>query len=486
MLYAYGFSKGDIGVVTPNMLDLLQDGGTLKNITRFGGSSEIYLIDQGKRMQFPSRAVYEAYGYTMGTEIDLDSSLLSSIGAGQPLSDVMQAKGQSAIYLIETSKKRHISSPSAYATMGSPVYSTRALTILSQEYVNNKTLGAPIVAAGSIIKNSLDNSIFFWDGSGLQGIDSRTASEARISIDYASSTINQLPASGRPSVNQRVKDTDNTLYVLNGRQKLTVAPADLANLGIDAASFITVPAGFVSKLAIPTAPLIPLFRINGTAPVYIIKNGQRYHLTSQTALTEQGFTSSQTLNFNSRTAAQFPDSGKKILAQGQLFRIGRTDPVYLVSTPTSSLHVPSYSLLQAYGYTMKDVISLSSSQVTNYTSAGTLGYFSKDQANQVWFIDRGGMKRSVSAAVSGSTTYNLNTNTLPVFSDTFLGYRTTQPAMTNLIKADGQNEVYKIENGTKRWLASREAMESRNLSYDNVQFVSASFKDSLPTGQPLK
>jgi hypothetical protein len=485
MLYAYGFSKSDIGTVTPNMLGLFEDGGTLKNITRFGGSSAIYLIDRGKRLQFPSRAMYETYGYEMGDEIDLDAGLLSEIAAGQLLTDTLRADSQTAIYLMENNNKRHISSHSAYTTMGDPVYSSRARTILSQDYVNTKPVGAPIVVAGSVVRDSTNGNVYFWDGSGLQGIDNRTVNELGVAIDYTSSTVEQLPASGRPTVNQLIKDTDNTLYVLNGRQKLAVSPSDLTNLGISATSFVTVPAGFVSALSVPNTPFVALFRVNGTDPIYTIKDGERFHLTSQTALTEQGFTVSQTLNFNSRTAALFPDSGKKILAQGQLFRIGQADAVYIVATSSSSLHVPSLSLIKAYGYSMDDVQSLSSSQVSNYADSGTLGYFSKDQASQVWFIDSGGKKRSVSGDISGSSVYNINIATLPVLSDTLLGYMATQPAMTNLIKAEGQNEVYKIENGTKRWITTREAMESRGLLYDDVRIVSASFKDSLPTGQPL-
>jgi hypothetical protein len=487
MLSAYGFSKSDIGVVTPNMLSLYTDGGTLKNITRIDGGSEIYLVDHGKFLQFPSSELYNTYGYTItGNEQDLDPLILDNVSKGPTLTDVVRAGGQSELYLMSNGKKSHISSPTAYTTMGSPIYSSRTTTALSQTYIDSISFGAPIITPGSFVKNTSDNKVFFWNGTDLQLIDNRTLTDAAIAIDYAAPTIEQLTASTRSTINQLVKDVDGKLYIINGHQKLEIQPSELTNLGFIDSDFAVLPAGFLDKLAVATVQFSDAFRINSDSKVYVVKSGQRYYVTSADALGEQGFTFSQVANLNARSASLFSDSGKNILPQGQLFRIGATDSVYIVSSSNTCLHVPSLRFINSYGLSLKNTQNYTAQQVSDYANSGNLRYFAKDISGNVWQIDNGGQKRPVSTDVSGSLVFNLNVSGLPILSDILLSKFTTQPALTNLIKVSSQDQVYKVENGARRWVISRTVFNSMGLLSSDIRIVSDNFKNSLPTGLPIK
>jgi len=489
ILSAYGFSRKDIGVVTSNLMKLYQSGGTLSNRTRVDGGSEIYLVDHGQLLQFPTSDLYNTYGYTItGNEQDLDPIILDSVSKGPALTEIIKASSQPGIYLMNGGKKSHISNQAAYTTMGSPIYSTRAVTTLSQSYVDDITLGAPIVIANSFVKDSSDSKVYFWDGVGLQLINGQVASNLVLAMDYVSPAIDQLPLSTRPTINQLVKDVDGKLYILDSKQKLEVQPSVITDLGFSDSDFATLPDGFINKLALPTTQFTGAFRINNGSEVYVVKSGKRYHVASATALAEQDFTFSQVANLDTRSASLFPDSGSKILAQGQLFRIGTTSTIYMVNSANTSLAIPSSQLIHAYGMTIASVQSYTSQQVAGYPDPviDHLQYFAKDTLGNVWQVDNNGQKRPVTADISGPTVFKLDLSTLPTLSDPIFARLTTLSALTNLVRIAGQTQVYKIENGAKRWVTSRSVFDSMKLLSSDVRTVSSSFANSLPTGSPIK
>ncbi|MFZ2125760.1 MAG: hypothetical protein WA087_04235 [Candidatus Saccharimonadales bacterium] len=487
MLTTYGFKRSDIGVVTPNMLDLYQDGGTLKNITRVGGGDEIYLIDNGKLLLFASSELYNTYGYIIdGKEQDLDPLILDHLSIGPTLTDIIRSTSKPEVYIELNGKKSHIGSSVAYSTMGDPIYSSRIATNLSQSYIDSIPTGPPVIVHNSFVKNPSNNKAYFWDGATIQLIDNQTVLELSLGISYTSPTVGLLPLSTNPTISKLIKDTDGKLYIINNKQKLEIQPTSITNLGLNDSDFTVVSTGLTEKLALPTIQFFDSFRINNSPEVYIIKSRERYHITTSLALAEQGLRFSQVINLSTQTSALFPDSGKKILPLGQLFRIGTTAAVYIVNSDNSSLYVTSSQLIHSYGLSVKNIISYTTKQVSGYPNSGNLQYFAKDSSNNVWLIDNFGQKRQVPIDISGPLVLNLNIATLPTISDTIINRLTAQPTLTTLMQVNGQDQVYKIEKGFKCWITSRQIFKSLGLSLNDIRNVSNNFNESIPTGEPLR
>ena len=64
----------------------------------------------------------------------------------------------------------------------------------------------------------------------------------------------------------------------------------------------------------------------------------------------------------------------------------------------------------------------------------------------------------------------------------FLGGQTGSAYEGQLLRGDGTNPVYKIENGRKRWIVSQQVFERLGYSFSNVRVVPPQLIDSIPFG----
>lgn len=482
ILKAYGYptNVSRIDTAKSSYISGRTFSGNLPLVARFQGDA-IYLMDRGEAHHFTSRDMLEKFGYTIGEEATLPALTKLYYQTTGDMQTIVKSADGPEVYSIENLKKRHIIDKEAYDS-GSPAYSSLPKVLLSNRYISTIPYGAPIMTQDKLLQRSDKNTWTFWDGSGRQEITNQTVTELGLTPDYTSLSvaIDQLPASGTP-VNKLVKSAGGELYLLDTKQKFLVSSSDLGQLNLTSSSFPLTSNGFLTRAG-PTKPFARVFRINSSKEVYIVVGGKRYHINDAAALAEQGFTFSQVINLNTRSAALFPDSGRKILSAGTLYRIGQTDKVYFVNSATTSLYVPSSTLLHEYGYHAADVQSFTSAQIAGYPESGKLGYFVKDNSSVMWLIQSGGIKRQVSSTTAGSTKYSLNAPALPVLSDQALGRFAAASNLTDVIQAPGDKKIYKVENGKKRWITTRTKFEALGYSSADVTSVSSAFLSSIPSG----
>ncbi|NMP22537.1 glycosyl hydrolase family 18 protein [Sulfobacillus harzensis] len=116
-----------------------------------------------------------------------------------------------------------------------------------------------------------------------------------------------------------------------------------------------------------------LFRIGNTNPVYVINNGQIQHIASVSVFDAMGYSWSEVKSLS--TMPSLPQgpaltSPTAVMANGTLWRVGNTNPVY-VYEDGELRHIPSLSMFNDLGFQMSQVRSVSS--IANIPTGPDLG-----------------------------------------------------------------------------------------------------------------
>jgi len=479
-IYGFGDTIHSVKTVSTSYVSGRSFSGNLPLIARFQGD-EVYMISGGRAHHFTSRALLQTFGYDIGQEALLPAGIKEWYPDAEAMQTTVRSANGPAVWSVEGGKKRHIINGEAYLS-GSPAYASRPEVTLWEAVMAPIENGPPILTANKLLKRTDQNTYIFWDGTKRQEISARVAAELHLPLIYATraSILNQLPAGGT-DIDKYVKNGGGELYVLDSGQKFLVSPSDLTQMGLTSSSFSLAPDGFFDF--VPTTKAFKrLFRIGSDSGVFLIKSGQRYHLMSPAAVSESGFALSDAISLNDTSANLFPNSGKKIMAKGTLFRIGSRDEVFVVNTGSSSLHIVSAPTLKDYGLKIASTFSLNPTQASDYPMSGKLRHIVKDGSNNVWQVQNGAEKRPVPTPMQDPGGYNVIVPELAVLDTSLFGGYATQSDLTNLIRAAGDARVYKVENGKKHWVTSRAVFDTNGFSLSNVTNVSTGFLNSLASG----
>ncbi|MEX0668707.1 MAG: hypothetical protein WD061_03160 [Candidatus Saccharimonadales bacterium] len=481
-VYGYGKTIDKVMKMDEGYIDDLSPAGTLPRIARFE-DKHIYLIDDGGRHRFTSADIFQDdFGYSFGDEAKLAQNLQYYFPSSPSVKTVIRERSGSAIYFIENGQKRHIIDGEAFNS-GSPAYSSRSRMDLSKNYPSTLSNGPTVVAADKLIRRS-NGTFAYWDGAKLQNINKDVIAAMNVSPDYriSSSRVSGLPMASPSSINNLAKSTTGELFIMDNGKKLLIDSSDLGDLGLSEDDFKAVTSNRFLNL-VRTKKLSTAIRINGGSAIFKLENGKRHHFNDWEAVTENGFSSGNITNVNSRTAKLFPSSGAAVLSTGTLFRIGNDARVYLVNNLGESLDIPSRAIFEQYGLSMNRVISLTPSRAANYQSNGVLGHFVKNSSGQAWMVHAGKHKSSLTDDVAGPSKYNLDKSNLPVLKDDLINaYIVRTDLKPNIIRAKGDTKVYLVEEGKKRWVVSRSTFEGMGHSFSQVTEASIHFVNSLPTG----
>ncbi len=481
--YGYGNTVSGIKKVNSDYLAGKTFSGVLPLVARFE-AAEVYMISKARAHHFTSQAMMNTYGYVLGDEAELQASAKPYYLNAEIMQPTAKNADGAEVYSVESGKKRHIIDSEAYQS-GSPSYESRPKVELADYVLDTIADGAPILTANRLLMRTSSNSFAYWDGTKRQEVSKRLVNELVINPDYRGrgSAINQLPAGGT-LLDKYAKNAAGDLYLLDTRQKYLVNPVHLTEMGLTTSSFALTDDGFLDR-ATTTKTFRRVFRINNGAAVYLIDDGVRRHINDAAALSESGYSMSQVINLNSSSADLFPDTGKKVLSIGTLFRVGSGDKIYFVNSANTSLHIPSKAIMQDFGLGFDDVQSFPIATASAYPETGKLGHFVKNASGDVFHIQLRIDRRPVSAQMQAAGAYNLNISSLPTLTSATLNRYVPSPGLTNLLKAQGDSKVYKIENGTKRWVTSGAAFNSHGFSWDNVTVVSPAFVKTIPNGSNI-
>lgn len=487
MMKAYGYKKtfNSITQVNVSYLSGQTNAGRLPQVAKFE-SDPIYLMDTGGAHHFATMDMYNAFGYTLGDEAQLPSWLYDKYSHPSDMQQVVTQVTSPKIYYVQSGQKSHIINPTAFDTMGSPVYSSQPSVRLTDGYVAGLPDGPPIMPTGTFVKYSDTGAYGYWNGTTLQKITSTAGAESCIPVGYTASSgdLNQLSLSAS-TMDSLAKSSGSTLYVISGCHKLTPSNTQLTNLGLTSTNFVTVDDNLLRDITNGTMQDPQLVHIGTSPSVYHVKSNELFLIPSKSDLYGLGYSFGDVLNVGTATGTLFTNNDKDELAVGLPIRVDGGPQVYIVDGTASRDSVPSRQVLSAFGHDINDVIDVSSAGITAYT-AGTndLGIYMKDGSGNVWLIDSG-VRHQVSTTMQGASYYDVDPSGLKVITDALLGVIPQQADLTNLIEDVSTGQVYQVSNDHRNWFVNRAAFNHHGGSWSQVVKVSHDFTMSLPNGTNL-
>ena len=479
--YGYGGFTTKIDVVSSSFVSGKTFKGNLPHIARFE-ADEVYIMNEGKRHHIPSREMFDEYGYTLGQEAFLPSSIQYYFPEAETVSNVLKRSDGSGTYYVEGGKKRHITGPSAYTTLGSPVYSSQPLVTLDSYFVDTLPDGGPIMVSGYYTRSTDSNKFWVWDGSEMHPVSAATVNTWRIPLSYQApeSVLMQLPVS-TTSYGIYGKDSNGEYYILDTGNKLKITATEISGHGLSTTDFQLLPAGLLGTFNDKNFVDLQLVRKFGSDPVYKIVNDKLYFIYSRDELGYFNLDLRDTIPLSQNTLDLFTNQGNILLMGGRVIRSGNQDAVTMIDQDSTMRHVPSRAIFEQYGYTMGEVISLGTAAYQQFTESGQLQRYAKYNDGSRWLIDN---TRRMKIPESLLPVYNLTDGQFVELSQPALSRLKTNPNLTDIIISPS-GAVYKVESGKKRWFATRDSFE-RHHSWDEVRQVSNNYLATLPDGAVIR
>lgn len=479
--YGFGFKVRSFVNINTTALSSYTNAGDLTSLVRFGGSQDVYLIDNGNRY-YVNFATYNALGSPVVRT--LPGNYFDMLYPAQNLSSVIRIYGDTTLYSLQQGKRRHIGGPSVYTNDG---YSSIPITSLGSYTVNSIEKGAPILMAGTVTLASDTNvySAVNSDRTTRQPITTELGKSIKISPYVDTSTfINLIPESGSP-INHLVRDSSNNLYLVDGTSKYSLSASQLTSLGRTADDFVLADASFLSRLTtrVPRSEIV-LLRINSGPTVYEVRSGEIYKINSLTDFNTLNHNFNNVIDVSQSTVDSImTNNNRSVIVVGTLFRIGSDPRVYLRSTGTNYHLIPTADIFNDYGFSFSSVQTVSANSTSVLTPSSPLDGVAQAPDGSYWLISKG-VRHWISPELSSQ--YRSSVNSYIPLTSTKLNSMKVGANATRYIRVDNNNPVFYVENGTKRPVTSPAAFAaSGGTSWSQVVSTSKTFADSLQTGPSL-
>ncbi len=164
---------------------------------------------------------------------------------------------------------------------------------------------------------------------------------------------------------------------------------------------------------------------------------------------------------------------KRDLVIADLIRARDTIKVYQV-VQNKRLWVPSPPIFNERRFNWTDIREVSRETLDNYPD---IHLIRASDTEKVYYLDSGGLKRHIPTATVFRS-YNFAWEDIVEVSPLQLNiYRDT-----HLIRCEGGQKVYLLENGTKRWIQTAQIFKNRGYKWSEISLVNLAELNSYPEG----
>ncbi|MEO6109545.1 MAG: hypothetical protein ABIP50_00855 [Candidatus Saccharimonadales bacterium] len=453
--------------------------GNLPNTVRFNSGSSIYLINGGQKHYYDN-ATWVAYGSP--AEGNLSSELESLIPTGTALTTVVRSQTGFDLYSIEGGRKRYIGGPSIYQSGG---YSTKTISPLTNYLFNSLTEGAPILAAGTIVKTTDTNvtSVITQSGAAVRTIEANTAKSVAQSPFLNSSTvINQLTSDAAVPITLLVKNGVGDLFITDTTKKIHLTNAQMLAMNKTPSDFTLVEDVYLSRFSTVTTSGDLLLSIDGGPMVYKVTNGEIVHIQTGNDFVALGYNSANILSLSNNTVANLlTNKYRSILLPGLLFRVDGQPTVYVFGYDNKPHAIPTGFMFDAFKFNWASVRVVTANTPTAYTSGSNTSYVivTPDDA---WWLVSNGLRFWIPNSLHTAYTSSLNAPT-SVSITTLATINPTRNA-TQFMRIDNTPTIYYITGGQKHAL-SPTVFNSLGGTLDQVISVSPYTAENFSTGSVM-
>jgi hypothetical protein len=217
-----------------------------------------------------------------------------------------------------------------------------------------------------------------------------------------------------------------------------------------------------------------LIKLPNNPKIYVIQNCKRKWIRTQEEFKRQGY---KWENIQEKPSDVVNAYAEYLETQAKLLRAIGQNKVYRI-IGNKRLWVPTISAFNAQGLKWEGIEDKAETEVNQYPRAKLLRA-SGDK--KVYYITDSGLKRHIPTADIFSSYGNKWEDVVEVEEEVVNSYKNS-----DLIRKEGGAKVYKLENGTKRWIKTINAFNRLRYNWSNIAPVNETELNTYSEGEPIE
>jgi len=217
-----------------------------------------------------------------------------------------------------------------------------------------------------------------------------------------------------------------------------------------------------------------LIKMPNDFKVYVIQDCKKKWIQSIDEFKQSGYKWNNVTETPADTVNAYNDY---VQAVNNLLKIANQEKVYRI-VGNRKLWIPSPQAFNTQGLKWQDIQTKDASTVNQYPDAKLLR---ATGGTTIYYITNGGLKR----AIPNMDVFNSYGNKLSDVVDVDQSILNSYPDNI-LIKEDNGIMVYKLENGTKRWIATDKAFKRLGLDWSKIAPVNQTEFNAYPNGPTIE
>jgi hypothetical protein len=495
----------------------------------------IYVYSGGKKLPIPNYDMFLAYGFDKIGVTTVSSSYLNGLTTGNPLT-LLSRYSDGTIQLIDRGYRYTVPSSDVCTAWGLDCNNSAVVNSLDKDVFNSTTwegLLQPLMAYNGTTYKMISGtrSPFLNQDAVVQnGYTSGQVSAIRAASNAAQPLGPLLPSNNTSfqlsnggimvyTKGQYVSVGSVDLFYRWGLDKMYVAtlppsswdtqvPAATANLSdfyisfgttkllIDGGRKIDLSSSFNNWPVAPTAnpyfgdllnnlPLVSTtpqtcFRTS-TGDILVVENSQRRSIRLFDDMYKLGC-SPDTLVPLSDSSLSMLSSGPDKLTQDRLFKVSGQAGIYMTTSDTTSVALPSFGYVTAFGQQDSDVALVSSATLQQYAPQGSVSSIAGNTTYGTYFLySPDGVRYYFGDSVFNA--WGVNKQNIPTYNNN-IGWRDAlRPATLFARTPDGA--IYYASSGSRHLITSYAAFLRLGGTSSNTMNVLSDFINNIPSGSDI-
>lgn len=497
------------------------------------GNPTFYLYSAGEKIPIPSQAIYNAYGFQNIATTLTSSTYLNSLPTAAPLSNLSQYS-DGTLQFVDNGTRYSVTSTSC-AEWGLSCSNTSTIDTIDNDMFGTTTwLGylQPLMYNNGIIykmDNGMkdpflnmaaisQNNYTFNQISAISNLNANQPLGPLIPSNNTAMRLNNgniiyytngqiigvsntnllyewgLINNYYPSVPQSLWDTQpptlssvlSNNYIEYGTTKILTDNGNKLNVSSDYNNWPTAPNAdpYMGTLLnnlnlINVSPGSCFQSSNGN--IFTVQGGVLRSIRLIADLYILGCQPSSLISVNNTSLSQIP-VGPDMLTQNRLFQVIGSPEIYMVTGPDSSVAVPSYDYIAAFGQTSTDIAQVSSTTLNYYAPSGSISSLAGNYSTGTYFLySPSNVKYYFSSGVFAA--WGINKQSVPTYANIIGSNNIPEPATQFARTPSGS--IYYGSGGSAHLINSYSTFLSLGGTTANTMNVLNDFIANVPVGTSI-
>ncbi len=304
--------------------------------------------------------------------------------------DLVQAPGDSKVYMIEGSLKRHIANFDTFSNWG---FNVGLIRRISQAELNTHPTGPKMTRlihwGGRVflIENGQKRYVPTADSLALYGVTFASLT------DVNTSTFDRLPEGSMLEAPHTVRvPGDNRVFFLEDGVRRPFANDEVMWAWGYSREGTTVAA---AATAFPVGPTLTAVVVN-EGNVYAVENGKRRHVISDSALLTNGYRWEDVVNILNSTKDTLPEDNP--IRPHAVIRTPGYSQIWLMDGDTRR-HIPNDEIFEAWGFVDSQVVTVPNDVAFKYPEGSEMTRYVITSDNSRFYIINGKHRRVTNAVL---------------------------------------------------------------------------------------